>query len=283
MLATRLSTGISGCCSPLKSERLLGRVCNTNRRAIVYKTRVSAFFVAGGTPAFPAWRLLGTRASRSQAIVNFGCTIGIGVCLAVICGGGSTLKHPPIEAELEPASELLSKLREAVHKAVELTNNLPVPPNYDNDYWRQERLAIARMAAWEAQFSYCPDKGVSLETYAFLRARWAILDEWKRLYRLGKNLEAFPIDDESGEEMEFEDPNAEQSIENHLLCSLVREAMGQLSEEKRIILEMHYGENLSIREIAEQLGRSKSWVHRELISAIEAIKSTLGIQRNEHE
>jgi hypothetical protein len=41
------------------------------------KKLVSALCVAGGTPAFPVRRWLGTRASRSQAIVNFDCAIGI--------------------------------------------------------------------------------------------------------------------------------------------------------------------------------------------------------------
>ncbi|MFS8859958.1 hypothetical protein NW852_05500, partial [Synechococcus sp. H60.1] len=45
----------------------------------------------------------------------------------------------------------------------------------------QERTAIAQIAAWQAAHEYQPDRGVSLPTYATLRAEWAILDEWKRL------------------------------------------------------------------------------------------------------
>ena len=69
------------------------------------------------------------------------------------------------------------ELQRAARYAVRRTDCLTPPPNYDPTYWREERTAIAHIAAWQAAQEYQPDRGVSLQTYAALRAEWAILDE----------------------------------------------------------------------------------------------------------
>ena len=83
----------------------------------------------------------------------------------------------------DPPSALPPELQRAALRAVQRTDRLTLPPNYDPAYWRVERTAIAHIAAWQAAQEYQPDRGVSLQTYAALRAEWAILDEWKRLQR----------------------------------------------------------------------------------------------------
>jgi len=61
-----------------------------------------------------------------------------------------------------------------------------------------------------------------------------------------------------------------------VLCSQVREAMGRLSEEERQLLEWHFGEELSEREIAARLGKSKTWVHERLECVKEQLREWLG-------
>ena len=85
----------------------------------------------------------------------------------------------------DPPDALPLQLQRAARCAVRRTDRLTLPPNYDPTYWREERTAIAHIAAWQAAQEYQPDRGVSLQTYAALRAEWAILDEWKRLQRTG--------------------------------------------------------------------------------------------------
>jgi DNA-directed RNA polymerase specialized sigma24 family protein len=43
----------------------------------------------------------------------------------------------------------------------------------------------------------------------------------------------------------------------------VQEALMRLSPEERQLLEWHFGEEASEREIAKRVGRSKTWVHKQ--------------------
>lgn len=76
---------------------------------------------------------------------------------------------------------------------------------------------------------------------------------------------------EEQEALEVADPRAQEEIEENALCAQVREALAQLEEPHRAVVEWHYGEGLSEREIAKRLGKSKSWVHRRLEEALRKI------------
>jgi RNA polymerase sigma factor (sigma-70 family) len=168
-----------------------------------------------------------------------------------------------------PPLDLSPELKKAVQNALKQTNALCPPPRYDASYWREERIAIAQMAVWQAAQAYRDETGVPLEKFACLCAKRAIYAEWLALCQRDNAEEPFPVDEETGEELEFADVEAWEAIEMNALCAEVRAALAQLSEEERACVELYYGQGLSERELARHLGKSKSWVHRRL-RAIEA-------------
>ncbi|MCL6536255.1 MAG: sigma-70 family RNA polymerase sigma factor [Armatimonadetes bacterium] len=177
----------------------------------------------------------------------------------------------------DPPDALPPELQRAALRAVQRTDRLTPPPNYDPAYWREERTAIAHIAAWQAAHEYQPDRGVSLPTYATLRAEWAILDEWKRLQRAGWCLASLPVDEETGEVLEVVDPDAQALVEAHALCAQVRAAVAALPAAERRVVALRFGAGLSERAIAGVLGVSKSWVHRRLQSALARLRADLGV------
>jgi RNA polymerase sigma factor (sigma-70 family) len=188
-------------------------------------------------------------------------------------GGGSGMT--PIRDD--PPDTLPPELQRAALRAVQRTDRLTPPPNYDPAYWREERTAISHIAAWQAALEYQPDRGVSLQTYAALRAEWAILDEWKRLQRTGWCLAALPVDEETGEVIEVADPEAQALVEEYALCAQVRAAVAALPVAERRVVALHFGAGLSERAIAGVLGVNKSWVHRRLQSALVRLRADLGV------
>lgn len=114
------------------------------------------------------------------------------------------------------------------------------------------------------------------QTYATLRAEWAILDEWKRLQRAGWCLAPLPVDEETGEVIEVADPEAQALVEAHALCAQVRAAVEALPAVERQVVALHFGAGLSERATAGVLGVSKSWVHRRLQSALARLRADLG-------
>jgi hypothetical protein len=129
----------------------------------------------------------------------------------------------------DPPDTLPPELQRAALRAVQRTDCLTPPPTY----WREERTAIAHIAAWQAALEYQPDRGASLQTYAALRAEWAILDEWKRLQRAGWCLAALPVDEVTGEVIEVADPEAQALVEENALCAQVRAAVAALPAVER--------------------------------------------------
>ncbi|MFN4032862.1 MAG: sigma-70 family RNA polymerase sigma factor, partial [Fimbriimonadales bacterium] len=149
-------------------------------------------------------------------------------------------------------------------------------PHYDAAYWREEREAIARLAVWQAAQAYQEQDGVSREAFAVICAKRAIYAEWRRGRERDKVVISIPVDEETGEAMEFVDEGALEALEEAVLCMEMREVLDRLSAEDRRLIEWYFGEGLSERAIAEQLGRSKTWVHNRLTGVIEQLRAWLG-------
>jgi hypothetical protein len=107
-------------------------------------------------------------------------------------GGGSMTLYE------EPPERLPSELQNAVRVAVALTSRLAPPAGYDGSYWREERVAIANLAVWQAYLRHQPERGIPLERFATLCAVRAIVKEWKRLKQQGQALVTMPVDEETG-------------------------------------------------------------------------------------
>jgi RNA polymerase sigma factor (sigma-70 family) len=196
---------------------------------------------------------------------------------AISHGGGGAMTSIPILPDDEPPRELPQDLQVAVKKALVATRILTPPPRYNDDYWREEREAIAHMAVWQAARAYRPEIGVSRELFALLCAKRAIYREWHKVREWDRYEEAMPIDEETGEEVEFPDAEAQEAIEWAVVIREVQEALDRLSEAERQLIEWHYGdEALSIREIAGRLGVSKSMAHERLQRAIARLRSECG-------
>lgn len=95
------------------------------------------------------------------------------------------------------------------------------------------------------------------------------------VWTLAKQECEFPRDEETDEEIEFEDPYALEAIIESVQVGEVRNVMEQLNAEQQAILNLYFGEGLSVRAIGESLGVSKSWVHNQLRSAVKTLRHLL--------
>jgi RNA polymerase sigma factor (sigma-70 family) len=186
----------------------------------------------------------------------------------------------PLSSDDEPPRELPHDLQSAVQKALAATYTLAPPPRYDGVYWREEREAIAYVAVWQAARTYRPEVGVSREVFAVLCAKRAIYREWRRVQEWARYEMEIPIDEETGEEMEFPDESALEQMELSVVFGEVRQALERLSAAERRLIEWHYGdEALTVREIAKRLGVSRSVVHQQLQRAIARLRIECGVEQ----
>ncbi len=205
---------------------------------------------------------------------QFGMLGGVPLRSSTVLRGGVS---PVGDSNYDTLPALLpASLQHAAQRAIASTNRLPPPPHYDADYWREERIALAHLAVWQAFHDYQPERGVPLEAFAYQRAVWAILDEWKRLRRHWACVAEMPVNEETGEEAEFEDPGAQEAVEEAVLCGAVREALERLPNVQRQILEWIYGEGLGEREIAQRLSMSCAWVNKQRALALARLRELLG-------
>ncbi len=181
----------------------------------------------------------------------------------------------------EPPRDLPPNLQQAARCALAATHRLRPPPRYDPTYWREERKAIANYAVWQAAQAYRAEIGISREGVAMLCAKRAIDAEWRRLWERDKAVVAMPVDEETGEEVEFADAEALEWIEESVLCVQVRAALERLSVEERQLVAWYFGEGLSERVIAERVGKSKNWVHKRLGTLVAQLRGLLLGDSNE--
>lgn len=73
----------------------------------------------------------------------------------------------------------------------------------------------------------------------------------------------------------IEDYSQDDGIENSMLRESINQSMNSLTKEERIIIQLTYFEDKTIRQIGKEMGISKSQVNRFLINAREKMKSQL--------
>jgi RNA polymerase sigma factor for flagellar operon FliA len=164
---------------------------------------------------------------------------------------------------------------------------------------RRDLESSAELGLVQAARDYDPSRGVSFATYAYYRIRGAIFDELRQVCQTNKfetaandcmmdytaTVSAKSRKKMAGNELEsltshlvttyllsFEalpqdrpSPNLESPVDQLMLqeqCDRLRQAVGQLPDRYRRILELYYYRDLSLKEIGNHLGLSESWISR---------------------
>lgn len=121
---------------------------------------------------------------------------------------------------------------------------------------------------WRSAPRFDVERG-SLATFVFTIARRAAVDMTRRV-------SSRPLVELS--EHDLERPNAGGSGEEfeHVVLSLeVREALDELSDEQRVVLELHYREDLTQQQIAEHLELPLGTVKTRTFYGLKALKAEL--------
>ncbi len=152
------------------------------------------------------------------------------------------------------------------------------PRLYASD-WLEELYHEAACAACEAWRSWNPAKG-SLYAWGSRIIRQRLHRFCERVWASCRQEVEWPCDEETAEELEFEDSEALRGMEEAVLCGQVRTALSALRESDRQLLEWYFGEGLSEREIAVQLGCSHVRVHHCLRGAWARFCQALGVEHD---
>lgn len=79
------------------------------------------------------------------------------------------------------------------------------------------------------------------------------------------------------------DAGAEDDYQRRILAGRVMRALGELTEQQRLIFLLRHREGMTSREIAESLGCSAGTVKKSLFRSIEKLRSSLGLGAEEGE
>ncbi|OYT68502.1 MAG: hypothetical protein CFK48_11370, partial [Armatimonadetes bacterium CP1_7O] len=171
--------------------------------------------------------------------------------------------------------DLPPPLQRAVHHAVAQQHPTRAPRSCAC-HWQEELYHEAAVAACKALQTYDPTKG-SLYSWG-LRVIGRHLQRFcEKEWQVARQACAYPCDEATGKEVEFVDAEALEWIEERVLCAQVREALAQLPERERCLIEWYFGEGLSEREIAKRVGCSHQAVHKRLHRAWARLCQVLGV------
>lgn len=169
---------------------------------------------------------------------------------------------------------------------------------------RQDVLSAAEYGLVQAANTYDATKGVAFTTFAYYRIRGAVFDllretiktsrfeeaanEYMMDYTAGasapsyaevKNLAAgivasyFLSSEKSAPEARLQSPEAPlDSLLKKEQQKEIRQALKNLPEKNRKVLEAYYFEDLTLEEIGKRLGLSKSWVSRMHAKGLEMLR-----------
>ncbi len=162
-------------------------------------------------------------------------------------------------------TQMLSQLEQIARHAQRRARKWKTPPGYETAYWWEECESIAWIAVWNALLSYKPNANVSFPAYAFLKAVQAIRQEHRLAWRWSISTTSLRYDGDTGEPIEPVDPEWQKPFQQcEDRCDL-QVLLQSLSEQERQLLDWHYQEELTEREIAQRLNLSKTAVHKRLI------------------
>ncbi len=156
------------------------------------------------------------------------------------------------------------------------------PPHWQPDDWREELLAVAWAALWEGLNSGIrSEEKLRRFVVAALMKRYR--DEWNYGTRWVQAPSQRNNDEDDGSEngwdlwdwVETEIEEGEDEQEVNWLAMVVRQALSNLSEEERYLIQRKFWDGATEREIAKELGISQPAVHKRIQQALERLRKIL--------
>ena len=196
--------------------------------------------------------------------------------------GGNDILPPPLSPGEE--KEWLMKLQGGEQEAkqardVLIEHNLRlvvyISKKFENTgVLMEDLISIGTIGLMKAINTFNPEKNIKLATYASRCIENEILMQLRRSSRMRYEIsldEPLKIDCDGNElllsdVMGTEDDNIYQQLEKDVDYSLLRIAMGRLSQRERVIVEMRFGlsgrKERTQKEVADLLGISQSYISR---------------------
>ena len=112
-------------------------------------------------------------------------------------------------------------------------------------------------------------RGVPFSAWLFRIARNLVIDYW----RTAKSKTSLPLD----ESLVSDDVDPETIAERNLDIKQVFQAMGQLTQSQRDVMELRFFGGLSVNEVAKVLGKSEGAVKVMQHSALAALRKRLSV------
>lgn len=182
---------------------------------------------------------------------------------------------------------------EYAHIVKYVAGRLKIYLNHNMDF--DDLVSCGIFGLIDAVEKFDMSKGVKFESYASLRIRGAIIDglrdlDWvpRSVRRKSKNDEntelqsMVSLDDFLAQNMDFaasDDGTPENHIDKIELRNILIEAIENLSERDRLVITLHYFEELTLRELSKTLEISESRVSQIHTRALSKMQENLGKYR----
>ena len=200
---------------------------------------------------------------------------------------------PPLSKEEE--NDIMEKITSGAPTSVReplITHNLRlvvyIAKKFDSSgAYIEDLISIGSIGLIKAVNTFCPTRNIKLATYASRCIENEILMYLRKTSQL-KNETSIdePLNiDRNGNELLFCDvlgsdkDDVSSKLEQEVECCLVREAVGNLSERDKLIMELRFGlsgkKEHTQKEVADLLGISQSYISRLEKRIIEKLKKDI--------
>ena len=208
--------------------------------------------------------------------------------IRIVCGGeavNSKSNHSQrfrcLPRDLQRAIlDLPEPLQHAVHYAVAHCQPQYAPRPYADD-WREELYHEAVVAAWEAYQTHDPKRGASLYGWGVRVIGQRLQVFCDSVWGAAKRECEYPCDEETGEPMEFPDPNAFEAVEGRILVCAVQQALQNFAPQDAQVGAWYLLEGLNEQAIAARLGVSQPAVSKRLKRILAQLRRELGVENAE--
>jgi len=176
--------------------------------------------------------------------------------------------------------DLPKPLQHAVHYAVARCQPQYAPRPYADD-WHEELYHEAIVAAREAYQTYDPDRNASLYGWGVRVIGQRLQVFCDSVWGAAKRECEYPCDEETGEPVEFPDPNAFEAAEERIFVCAVQQALQGLATLDAQVGAWYLLEGLNEQAIAAQLGVSQPAVSKRLKRILAQLRRELGAENEE--